>query len=177
MPLEEAKARQKLSLDEATDQITQYFGFIGIVEIEAGGEVFEIRSKLLFTPEQQKRMEDLDEFVKTCDQEDVERRNFVTNEVVVHPKTGEPVTDKFLLIPHKIKGKPIDPSYETRYMQALWGQDIAKRAEAAGITYGLVSMWMAKMDDEFAQWKRSRQQRDPKSAGSSDGVAVVREGD
>lgn len=160
---DEARTRIRLSLDDAIAATTQYFGFDGVKEIEVNGEVFEIRAKVLWAPEQIKAMADLDEWVKTLDHDEVEVRNPLTNEIVLHPETGKPLTDKVLATPHKHKGKPVSPSFESRYLAALWGQDKAARFEAAGGTYGLVTMIMAQMDDQFAQWRRSRERTDSKS--------------
>lgn len=154
---DEAKTRLRLSLDDAVAQVTQYFGFDGVKEIDAGGEVFEIRAKVLWSPEQIAAMAELDEWVKTLDHDEVEVRNPISNEVVVHPVTGKPLTDKQLITPHRLKGKPVDPPFETRYLAALWGEDKARRFLEAGGTYGLVTMIMAQMDDEFATWRRSRE--------------------
>lgn len=161
---EEATNRRRLSLDDAVTQVTQYFGFDGVKEIEHDGEIYEIRAKVLWSPAQIKAMAELDEWVKNLDHEDVEVQNPLTNEIIVHPDTGKPLTEKVLIVPHRIKGKPVDPPFETRYLAALWGDEKARKFEAAGGTYGLVTMLMAQMDDEFAQWRRNREnQGDSKS--------------
>lgn len=161
---EEATNRRRLSLEDAVTQVTQYFGFDGVKEIEHDGEIYEIRAKVLWSPAQIKAMAELDEWVKNLDHEDVEVQNPLTNEIIVHPDTGKPLTEKVLIVPHRIKGKPVDPPFETRYLAALWGDEKARKFEAAGGTYGLVTMLMAQMDDEFAQWRRNREnQGDSKS--------------
>lgn len=154
---DEARARVRLSLDDAVTQVTQYFGFDGVKEIEAGGEVFEIRAKVLWSPDQIAAMAELDEWVKTLDHDEVEVRNPISQEIVVHPDSGKPLTERRLITPHRFKGKPVDPPFETRYLAALWGQAKAEKFLAAGGTYGLVTMIMAQMDDEFATWRRSRE--------------------
>lgn len=156
---DEAKARRRLSLDDAIESVTKYFGFEGIKEIEVDGDIYEIRAKVLWSPEQIKAMAELDEWVKTLDHEQIEARNPLTGDIVTHPETGKPVTEKQLVIPHRIKGKPVDPPFETRYLAALWGEDKARKFESAGGTYGLVTMIMAQMDDEFAQWRKNRDKR------------------
>ena len=158
---DEAKTRIRLSLREAETQVTQYFGFDGVKEIDVDGEAFEVRAKVLWSPEQITAMAELDEWVKTLDHETVEIRNPITNEIILHPETSKPLTEKTLIVPHRLKGKPVSPPFETRYLAALWGEDKANRFIAAGGTYGLVTIMMAQMDDEFAQWRRSR--RDSKS--------------
>lgn len=160
---DEATARIRLSLDDAIAQTTQYFGFDGVKEIEVNGEVFEIRAKVLWSPEQIKAMAELDEWVKTLDHDEVEVRNPISQEIVTHPETGQPVTERVLVVPHKRNGKAVNPSFESRYLAALWGAEKAARFEAAGGTYGLVTMIMAQMDDQFAQWRRNRERRDSKS--------------
>lgn len=160
---DEAKNRRRLSLDEAIEQTTQYFGFEGRKEIEVDGEVFPITAKVLWSPEQIKAMADLDEWVKTLDHDEVEVRNPLTQDIIIHPETGKPLTEKILIVPHRLKGKPVIPSYESRYLAALWDKDKAERFEAAGGTYGLVNMMMFQMDDEFAQWRKNRERSDSKS--------------
>lgn len=160
---DDAKNRRRLSLDDAIAQVTQYFGFEGVKEIEVDGEVFEIRAKVLWSPEQIKAMTDLDEWLKTLDHDEVQVRNPITNELVVDPD-GTVAVDKVLVTPHRKNGKPVTPSFESRYLAALWGAEKAARFESAGGTYGLVTMIMAQMDDEFAQWRKNRERRDSKSS-------------
>ena len=155
---DEAKTRRRLSLDDAIESVTKYFGFDGVKEIEVDGEIFEVRAKVLWSPTQIKSMAELDDWVKTLDHDVVEVRNPITQEIGTGPD-GKPVTDRVLITPHRFKGKPVDPPFESRYLIALWGEDKAARFEKAGGTYGLVTMIMAQMDDEFAQWRQSRESR------------------
>ena len=155
---DEAKTRRRLSLDDAIESVTKYFGFDGVKEIEVDGEIFEVRAKVLWSPTQIKSMAELDDWVKTLDHDVVEVRNPITQEIVTGPD-GKPVTDRVLITPHRFKGNPVDPPFESRYLIALWGEDKAARFEKAGGTYGLVTMIMAQMDDEFAQWRQSRESR------------------
>lgn len=155
---DEAKTRRRLSLDDAIESVTKYFGFDGVKEIEVDGEIFEVRAKVLWSPTQIKSMAELDDWVKTLDHDVVEVRNPITQEIVTGPD-GKPVTDRVLITPHRFKGKPVDPPFESRYLIALWGEEKAARFEKAGGTYGLVTMIMAQMDDEFAQWRQSRESR------------------
>lgn len=162
---DEAKNRRRLSLNDAIESVTSYFGFEGVKEIEVDGEIFEVRAKVLWSPEQIKAMASLDEWVKTLDHTQVEVRNPITNEIIINPESGKPVTEKVLITPHRFKGKPVDPPFESRYLAALWSEEKAERFEAAGGTYGLVTMIMAQMDDEFAQWRRNREARGDSKSG------------
>lgn len=154
-----AKNRRRLSLDDAIEQVTQYFGFEGIKEIEVDGTVYEVRAKVLWTPEQVAAMNKLQDWLDTLDHDEVEVRNPITNEVIINPTTEKPVTERVLVTPHRKNGKLVDPPFESRYLAALWDADKAKRFEASGGTYGLVTMIMAQMDDEFDQWQRNRRSR------------------
>lgn len=156
---DEAKNRRRLSLADAIESVTQYFGFEGVKEIEVDNEIFEVRAKVLWSPDQIKAMAELDDWIKTLDHDEVEVRNPITQELVTHPDTGKPVTEKVLVTPHRKNGKIVNPSFESRYLAARWGDEKAKRFEAAGGTYGLVTMIMAQMDDEFAQWRKNRENR------------------
>lgn len=160
---DDAKNRRRLSLDDAVAEVTAYFGFDGSKEIDVNGEIFEIRAKVLWSPEQIKAMGALDDWVKALDHDEVEVRNPITEEIILHPDTGKPLTEKVLVIPHRIKGKPAVPTFESRYLAALWGEEKAARFEAAGGTYGLVTMLMAQMDDQFSQWRQNRDKTDSKS--------------
>lgn len=162
---DEARARVRLSLEDAITQTTQYFGFDGVQEIDVNGEVFEVRAKVLWSPDQIKAMAELDEWVKTLDHETVEVRNPLTREFIVHPKTGEVDTEKVLKSPYQKNKKLVEPPFESRYLAALWGAERAARFEAAGGTYGLVTMIMNKMDDQFGQWRRNRERRQDSKSG------------
>lgn len=160
---EEGKARRRLSLSDAVDYASQYFGFHGVTEIEHADEVFEVKAKVFWSPEQISAMAELEQWVKTLDHDTVEVQNPLTNEIITHPDTGKTLTEKIPVQPYRFKGKLVKPSYESRYLAALWGEDKAARFEQGGGTYGLVGMLMAQMDDEYAQWRRNRQQLDSKS--------------
>jgi hypothetical protein len=156
---DDAEARHTLSLEDAMAQIPQSFGFDGVQRIDVNGEIFEIRSPHLRTEEQKAELAKLEEFVKGCDHDDVEVRNPLTNDIITRPGTDEPLTDKQLVRPLRKNGKLVSPSYEFRYLAALWGDDKAKRYVDAGGVYGLVNMTEAKMEDQFAQWTRDREAR------------------
>lgn len=165
---DEAKTRRRISLDTAIDQIREYFDFDPFEEIEVhtseGLEVFEITHSSVYSPEQAARFKALDEFVETLDHKEVPRRNTITGEILVHPVTGEVDADRVVVTPNTVDGVEIDPPYSLRWLAALWGdEDKARRGEAAGLTYGIVQMRLARMRDQFAQWQRSREKADPKS--------------
>lgn len=160
---DEAHNRRRLSLNNAIDETSQYWGFHGVVEIEHDGEIFEIRHRTFWTPEQIKAMAELDAWLQTLDHNEVLVRNPINNEIIINPDTGKPLTDRVLVVPHRKNGKLVFPTFESRYLAALWGDDKARRFEAAGGTYGVVMMQIAQMDDEFTQWRRNREQRDSKS--------------
>lgn len=180
----EARERQRLSLDEAINQVRQHYGFDPVEEIEVGDEVFVVRAKMMRQSEQVRRMNELDQLVKDLDHDDVERINPTTGEIVVHPKTGEPVTDRRLITPHQQDKQLLDPPYEFRYLAALWGEEQARRFEELGGSAGLVMVLEARMDDQLAQWRKGRERQEraleagePKSDRSADRLEVVRAGD
>lgn len=168
---QEAKERRVISLDQAIDLCSEYFEFdpIQVIELEtgfgeSGKEEFTVAFRSVWSPDQIEAMEALDEFIdKECEHEDVLERNLQTNEPLTHPTTGEALTQRVPKVPYKIDGEDIDPSYEHRYLTALWGdEDKARRAAQNGLTYGVVQMMLGRMNDQFNTWKRSREQRDPK---------------
>ncbi|MGC7247383.1 hypothetical protein RBA15_22695, partial [Mycobacteroides abscessus subsp. massiliense] len=52
---DEARQRRRLSLDQAIDDVSNYFGVEGALIVEIGGEDFEIPARVMLDKEQQKR--------------------------------------------------------------------------------------------------------------------------
>ena len=158
-----ASNRRTISLDQAIDDIAKYFEFEPIEIIEVEGAEFEIRFSVAWSAEQTKAFEELDEFVKTLDHEDIPRRHGVTGEILLHPKTGEVDSESVPKLPHQLDGKPIEPSYGFRYLSAMFGSDErAELAEAAGLTYNLVQAIVGKMGDQWRRFQEKRAAVDPK---------------
>lgn len=168
---QEAVKRREYSLAEAIDLCGEYFEFdpVQIIKLETGHgadgvEEFDVSFRSVWSLERIERMEALDKFIEDeCDHEDVLERNTVTGEPLVHPATGEALTKNLPVTPYQIDGKDIDPDYAHRYLAAYWGDDErAKRAQAHGLTYGVVQMLLGRMGDQFNQWQSKRELRDPK---------------
>lgn len=168
---QDAKNRRELSLSEAIDLCGDYFNFdpVQIIKLETGVgdngmEEFEISFRQVWPLERIKRMDKLDEFLeKECDHEDVLERNAQTNEPLVHPTTGEALTQRVAKLPYQIDGVELEPDYAHRYLVALWGdEEKAQRAQDHGLTYQVVKMLEGRIGDQFTQWQLTRSQRDPK---------------
>ena len=160
----QASKRRAISLDAAIDSISTYFQFDPIETIEIDGELFDVRFSVAWSPEQTKAFEELDEFVKTLDHEDVANRNKDTGEILLNPKTGEVDSERLPKMPHQKDGEPIEPSYGFRYLTAMFGsEERAMLAEAGGLTYNLVQALVGKMGDQWVQFQKNRDRIDHKS--------------
>lgn len=165
---QDAVKRREYSLAEAIDLCGEYFEFDPIqvikLQTDVGEEEFTVAFRSVWSLEQIDRMEKLDEFIENeCDHEDVLERNAENGEPLKHPDTGKALTKSVPKLPYQVDGVELDPDYAHRYLAALWGDDDkARRAQAAGLTYGVVKMLEGRMGDQFNQWQRSREQRDPK---------------
>ncbi|MFA4047930.1 hypothetical protein [Mycobacteroides chelonae] len=173
---EEAKQRRRLSLDEAIDDVSQYFGVEGAVVVVIDDEDFEVPARVMLDKEQQKRYLAYQERFEGLDKEDVPRRNLVTGEILLHPKTGEVEMISRVKTPHQIGGEPLPDPHENGLAIVLWGEDKGARYLAAGGPIGLITMLWSRMDYEFDRWKKEREKTDPKSDGSAASVADVQPG-
>lgn len=173
---EEARQRRRLSLDEAIDDVSNYFGVEAAIVVDIEGEEFEIPARVMLDQEQQKRYKAYQERFEQLDKEEVPRRNLLTGEILVHPKTGEVETMSRVKSPHAVNEVPLEEPYETGLAIVLWGEDKAAKYLAAGGPIGLITMTWNRMDYEFDEWKKEREKTDPKSDGSTAGMADVQPG-
>ena len=165
MPEQDSTQTPKLPpvSDEAAeasrDQLAEYFGFAKTETIPAGGENFVIPNNSLLSDEQQERYDAVQLELRTLDHETVVIRNSITNEVVVDPKTGEPLTERVLLEPHSKGGVLVTPSYWSRVLKAVIGdEDHARFISKGGRSSQFRLVW-SKMQREMLE----RQAADSKS--------------
>lgn len=173
---DEARQRRRLSLDQAIDDVSNYFGVEGALIVEIDGEDFEIPARVMLDKEQQKRYKAYQDRFEQLDKEEVPRRNLLTGEILVHPKTGEVEMISRVRTPHAINDAVLEEPYETALAIVLWGEEKGGRYLAAGGPIGLITMTWNRMDYEFDEWKKEREKTDPKSDGSAASVADVQPG-
>lgn len=149
--------------ESAREQLAEYFGFVRSVTISAGGEDFVIPNNSLLTEEQQERYDEVQAELRTLDHDTIVVRNAITNEVVVDPKTGEPLTERILLEPHTKDGALVKPTYWSRVLRAILGNDdYARFIEKGGRSSQFRLVW-SKMQREMLE----RAAADSKSKGSA----------
>src|SRR4051812_12692782 len=107
--------------ETAREQLAEFFGFASHAIIRAGDEDFVITNHNLFSEAQQERYDEVQAELRKLDHETVVIRNAITNEVVVDPKTGEPLTERRLLEPHTKDGELVKPTYWARVLRAVLG--------------------------------------------------------
>jgi hypothetical protein len=155
--------------DAAREQLAEYFGFARHAYITAGGEQFEITNQNLLSEEQQERYDEVQAELRTLDHETVVIRNAITNEVVVDPKTGEPLTDRVLIEPHTKDGVLVKPTYWSRVLRAIIGDDAHERFIAKGGRSSEFRLVWSRMTREMLE----RAAEDSKSKDSSRDMAKV----
>lgn len=165
---EEAKTPQ-----QAREQAAEYLGFVASSYITAGGETFEIPNPGMLDDDQQERYDELQAELETYDHREVTARNPITNEVIVDPKTGEPVVDRVLINPHQIDGKLVKPPYNVRLAIALFGEDGYKKFKAGGGRSSQIAVEWARMNRVM----KERISADSKSADSAVVPEKVSDGD
>jgi hypothetical protein len=110
--------------EAAREQLAEYFGFASHDTITAGGEKFVITNPSLLDEDQQERYDEVQHQLRKFAHETIVIRNAITNEVVVDPKTGEPLTDRVLIEPHEDSdGNLVKPPYWSRVLKAVIGDD------------------------------------------------------
>jgi hypothetical protein len=174
-----ARNPRALSPSEARESAAEFFGFAASEYIKVGGEQFEIPNPGLMDDDQLERYEELQDSLRTFDHDEIERRNAITGEVIVHPVTGQPVVDTVLIEPHRRGGELVRPPYAVRLAIALWGQDgydrYREKCAATGEkpNSGIIPVIWRKMQRQFSE----RLAADSKSADRADVDEVVPDGD
>ena len=150
--------------EKSREQLAEYFGFASTEVIPAGGEDFVIPNPSLLSEEQQERYDEVQHELRKFAHETVVIRNAITNEVVVDPKTGEPLTSRVLIEPHEdLEGNLIKPPYWSRVLKAIIGDDDYKRFIAKGGRPNQFRLVWSKMQTEMLE----RQAEDSKSGSST----------
>lgn len=150
--------------EAAREQLAEYFGFAKSEVIPAGGEDFEIPNPSLLTEGQQERYDAVQHALRKFAHETIVIRNAITNEVVVDPKTGDPLTDRILIEPHEDSdGELISPPYWSRVLKAVIGDDDYARFISKGGRPNQFRLVWSKMQREMLE----RQASDSKSKGGA----------
>ena len=174
-----ARNPRALSPSEARESAAEYFGFAASEWIKVGDAKFEIPNPGLMDDEQLERYEELQDSLRYFDRDEVERRNAITGEVVVHPVTGDPVVDHVLIEPHRKGGELVRPPYAVRLAVAVWGQDgydlYVQKCKEIGEkpNSGIIPVIWRKMQRQFSD----RLDADSKSADRADADEAVSDGD
>lgn len=155
--------------EAAREQLAEYFGFAQHAYITAGGEKFEITNQNLLSEEQQERYDEVQAELRTLDHEVVVVRNAITNEVVVDPATGDPLTDRVLIEPHTKDGELVKPTYWSRVLRAIIGDEAHERFIKQGGRSSEFRLVWSKMTREMLE----RAAEDSKSKDSSRDLAKV----
>jgi hypothetical protein len=138
------------AVEAASDQVEElakFFGFASHAYITAGGEKFKITNPNLLSDEQQERYDDVQAELRTFDREPA--RNLITNEVVVDPKTGEAVTN--LIEPHMKDGVRVRPTYWSRVLRAIVGDDTHDRFVKKGGSSNEFRLIWSRMNREMLE--------------------------
>lgn len=150
--------------EAARDQLAEYFGFASHDTITAGGEKFVIPNPSLLDEDQQERYDEVQHQLRKFAHETIVIRNAITNEVVVDPKTGEPLTDRVLIEPHEdADGNLIKPPYWSRVLKAVIGGDEYARFVKQGGRPNQFRLVWSKMQREMLE----RAASDAKSGDSA----------
>lgn len=146
--------------EAARDQLAEYFSFAKSEIIPAGGEDFEIVNPSLLSEEQQERYDVVQHELRKFAHETIVIRNAITNEVVVDPKTGDPLTERVLIEPHEtVEGELVTPPYWSRVLKAVIGDEDYARFIAKGGRPNQFRLVWSKMQREMLE----RQAADSKS--------------
>lgn len=168
--------RRLYSIREAREQAAEATGFLASIEIEEGGEVFEIPQRGLMDDEQRDRLNELDLETETWDHEpDIpipERRlkDKDGNETDVLPAR---TVRGALKVPYRKDGKLIKPAYPVQVATAVLGEETYKRFHAAGGRGSDITAVLAWLDKRVEE----REKVDPKSSDGDNYLAAVADGD
>lgn len=146
---------------EARQQAAEAQGFAASLEIEAGGEVFEVPQRGLLDDDQAERLAELELETESWDRED---------DVTLSNGT---VVQGSLKRPYRKNGKLVKPAYPVRVAIALWGEERYARYKAAGGQATDVTAALARLDQRM----EDRSAADSKSVGDAGENQVVAEGD
>lgn len=147
----------------ADEQLAEYFGFATHAYITAGDERFKVTNENLLSEEQQERLDQVQHDLRSFDHETIVIRNAITNEVVVDPRTGEPLTDRVLIEPHQKDGELVKPGYWARRVRANLGDEAADRFFAKGGRSSEFRLVISKMQRELMERAAADSKSPPRS--------------
>jgi hypothetical protein len=168
--------RRRYSIREARESAAEATGFLASIEIEAGGEIFEIPQRGLLDDEQRDRLNEVEMDTETWEREpdieipEIRLKDKDGNETEVIPAR---TIRGALKIPYRKNGKLIKPAYPVRVAIAVLGEDAYKRFHAAGGRGSDITAILAQLDKRVEE----REKVDPKSAASGGDMASVADGD
>jgi len=138
-------------LEDAIEQLAEFFGFKAHHDFKVGGEVYRITYRQFLPSDIERKLQEADKSLEDCDRAELELAD------------GTKVKTPSYMIPLRRKGKLLPDSRDALRLIAMWGEEKYRKFEAAGGPPDMLSIVWAKQDTEYERWKSAGS----KSAGSS----------
>lgn len=158
-----------LTPQEAADQAAEYNSFLAPVDIKIGDEVFRIPHPANLDDEQQERYDELQFRIEQCDKEPdlhVPKRTVTEADGSVVVTEAHSIPGERILIPYRMNGELLKPSYNVQLAIAIWGEEGYERYKAGGGRSVQIGLEWRRMTDEMGK-------RKAEDSKSSDGTVVL----
>lgn len=138
-------------LEDAIEQLAEFFGFTAHQDFKVGGEVYRITYRQFLPADVERKLQEVDKSLEDCDHAEMETSD------------GTKVKMPGYAIPLRRKGKLLPDSRDAMRLIAMWGEEKYRRFEKAGGPPDMLTVVWAKQDAEYEKWRATGS----KSAGTS----------
>lgn len=128
-------------LEDAIEQLAEFFGFKAHHDFKVGGEVYRITQRQFLSADVERKLQQVDRDLEDCDRAEI-----------LLP-SGKKAKGMAPALPLRRNGELLKDSRDALRLIALWGEDKYRKFEAAGGPPEMLSIVWAKMDAEYERWK------------------------
>lgn len=130
-------------LEDAIEQLAEFFGFRAHHDFKVGGEVYRITYRQFLPAEVERKLQEVDKSLEDCDRAEIELAD------------GKKVKAPGYAIPLRRKGKILPDTQEALRLIAMWGEEKYRKFEAAGGPPGILTAVWAKQEAEYEKWREA----------------------
>jgi hypothetical protein len=129
------------SLDDAIEQLAEFFGFDAHHDFKVGDEVYRITYRQFLPADVERKLQEVEKSLEDCDKVELELSD------------GKTVKTPTLAVPLRRDGELLPESRDALFLQAMWGEKKYRAFEKAGGPPQMLTVVWAKQDAEYEKWR------------------------
>ncbi len=130
-------------LDDAIEQLAEFFGFNAHYDFKVKGETFRITYRQFLTADVERKLQQVDKDLEDCDRAEVMLAN------------GKKVEGLRYQTPLRRGGELLADSKDALRLIAIWGEEKYRKFEAAGGPPEMLTTVWAKQESEYEKWRKT----------------------